>query len=840
MQLVPGGVVRGDDLLDGVLAVEGGRVEVDGRRRVKVDAAHGGEVILTGGFRKIHHHFVVFRPLVGGIAVHGQRQGVGLLGVGQQGQLGRRLLRVLPLHLGGQQLGEGGPQVLVSHLVQIAVDLVLADAHLLGQHRAEGGHHVLPAHLVQHPVHLPADQFFVGQAHDLDVDLGLTGLVQTVDIGPQLLLLFGLGQAVGPAGEGQPGQHVPAGAGLLGRHHLRTFGLLHHVIDQPRGVADLARQHPCVDVGVFADDAGDLQPEGVVVEVLQPGVGLAQVAVQAGGLVVAVAGRRQDHPVILGADLLIGPALLPVLARLLAVGDGLHLLLGDQSQGVEGHVVQLVVLVHHQHHLVVAGRPGAVDQLVLPGDQLVDRRAVLAGQHLLPEGHPAHPHHRGHLAVADAPAHHPGGRRGVRPHHRDQQLLDHLGGVRLDDLPAGAGVDLRADVVAVLDAAQRPIEGRRGVGQLLFEVALEGLEVVLGDVEVVDRRDQLPDRRLFIDGVPLVLVLLGLQIHESLDQAGQVDVGGLDREGIGREGVFLHDVDVIGHPAGDRQDQRDADDADRPGKGGQSGPSLFGKQVLEGEPKRGHHRHGGLADLLAAVCLQFGVVGGPLRLQLGGGEGVGVALQFAVQHPDDAGGILLGQRRVVGDHDDQPVFADLLEQLHDLDACFGVQRAGGLVGQDDVGVVDDGPGNGHPLHLPARHLAGLFEQLAAQTHLFQRLDGAVPPLGPADAGQRQGQLHIPQHRLVGDQIVALEHEPHRMVAVGVPIPVLEGLCRPSVDDKITISVLIQPADDVQQGGLAAARRAEDGDEFRAPELDADPFQGMDGCCAHRVIFFDIA
>ena len=194
----------------------------------------------------------------------------------------------------------------------------------------------------------------------------------------------------------------------------------------------------------------------------------------------------------------------------------------------------------------------------------------------------------------------------------------------------------------------------------------------------------------------------------------------------------------------------------------------------------------------------------------------------------------------MGHHDDQAVLADLLQQFHHLDAGLGVQRAGGLVGQDDIGVVDDGPGNGHPLHLAARHLAGALVQLVAQAHLFQGLRRPVPPLGPADPRQGQGQLDVAQHRLVGDQVVALEHKSYRVVAVRIPVPVLKGFGGAPVDDQIAVGILVQPADDVQQSGLATARRAQDGDELRAAELDADPLQGMDGACAHGIIFLDVA
>ena len=41
----------------------------------------------------------------------------------------------------------------------------------------------------------------------------------------------------------------------------------------------------------------------------------------------------------------------------------------------------------------------------------------------------------------------------------------------------------------------------------------------------------------------------------------------------------------------------------------------------------------------------------------------------------------------------------------------------GLVRQHDIRVIHQRPGNGHPLHLAAGHLIGLFVQLISQPHL---------------------------------------------------------------------------------------------------------------------------
>ena len=101
----------------------------------------------------------------------------------------------------------------------------------------------------------------------------------------------------------------------------------------------------------------------------------------------------------------------------------------------------------------------------------------------------------------------------------------------------------------------------------------------------------------------------------------------------------------------------------------------------------------------------------------------------AVGQVHDAGGVLFGQLGVVRDHDDQAVVCDFGEQVHDLDARFGIERARGFVGQQDFGVVDEGAGDGHALHLAAGQLAGLLVDVVAQAHLLQRGHGAIVPFG---------------------------------------------------------------------------------------------------------------
>ena len=137
----------------------------------------------------------------------------------------------------------------------------------------------------------------------------------------------------------------------------------------------------------------------------------------------------------------------------------------------------------------------------------------------------------------------------------------------------------------------------------------------------------------------------------------------------------------------------------------------------------------------------------------------------------DARGILVSQLRVVGNHNYQALAGHLLQQVHHLHRRGGIQRAGGLVGQHNFGVIDQRTRNGHALHLPTRQLGGPLVRVLRQTHSFQGGHGAASSLPTRNPRKRKCQLHIGHHALVRDQVVALKHETHARIAVGVPVAV---------------------------------------------------------------------
>src|SRR6056297_4188789 len=78
-----------------------------------------------------------------------------------------------------------------------------------------------------------------------------------------------------------------------------------------------------------------------------------------------------------------------------------------------------------------------------------------------------------------------------------------------------------------------------------------------------------------------------------------------------------------------------------------------------------------------------------------------------VMQTDDVVGNVYNARVVGGEDESGGKFGiNLLHQLDDGGAGFGVEVGSGFVGQDDLGAGYQGAGNGHPLALAAGELAG--------------------------------------------------------------------------------------------------------------------------------------
>ena len=150
-----------------------------------------------------------------------------------------------------------------------------------------------------------------------------------------------------------------------------------------------------------------------------------------------------------------------------------------------------------------------------------------------------------------------------------------------------------------------------------------------------------------------------------------------------------------------------------------------------------------------------------------------VAGDDAVADGDDAVGEL-GDVGLVGDDDDGVALGvELVEEGHDLVAGLGVEVSGGLVGEDDGGVVDQGAGDGDALALAAGELVGLVHHAGAEVDGLEDFLGAGDALGGGGAVVDEGQLDVVQGGGAGEQVEGLEDEADFLVADAGELVVVE-------------------------------------------------------------------
>ena len=182
----------------------------------------------------------------------------------------------------------------------------------------------------------------------------------------------------------------------------------------------------------------------------------------------------------------------------------------------------------------------------------------------------------------------------------------------------------------------------------------------------------------------------------------------------------------------------------------------------------------------------------------------------------------------------------LLEEDKDLIGGAGVEVTGGLVGEDDGGVVDQGTGNGHALHLSARHLVALVLQAVAESHGLQGGNGSLATLSAVVfLVVHEGQLHVLHGGGLRQEVVVLEYEANLAVTQTGTLTAAHGAHADAIEVVLAAGGGVEASELVQQGGLAGARGAHDGDELTFINLEGDASQSLHRLVAHLEVAADV-
>ena len=197
---------------------------------------------------------------------------------------------------------------------------------------------------------------------------------------------------------------------------------------------------------------------------------------------------------------------------------------------------------------------------------------------------------------------------------------------------------------------------------------------------------------------------------------------------------------------------------------------------------------------------------------------------LTVEQVDDAVGVASVALRV-GHHDDGGAFlVEVGEQVHHLATVLRVEVTCRFVGEDELGVGDDGAGDGHPLLLTARQL--LREVVFAMSDVHAGHDGlhTLLALGSRDVHVAQRQFDVLIHIQLINEVETLKHEANVALAELGAVLFLEVADLMAEEFVTALGGVVQEAEDVEQGGLAASRRPHDGDKLAVVDFERNAVQ----------------
>lgn len=197
---------------------------------------------------------------------------------------------------------------------------------------------------------------------------------------------------------------------------------------------------------------------------------------------------------------------------------------------------------------------------------------------------------------------------------------------------------------------------------------------------------------------------------------------------------------------------------------------------------------------------------------------------LAAVEEDDARGDVPCEGKLMRDDDHRhAVFGQGLHDLEDLADHLRVQGGSGFVEEHDVGIHDQGPGDGDALLLPSRQSPGHVGRKRSHAHLFKGVHRSSLGLFLAPFEDLSlGIETILEDIHVLEEVELLEDHPHP----GADL-VDVASSRQEIFAFEKDLALVRPLKQVEtakEGGLASAGRADDGDDVALLDIQGDSLQ----------------
>src|SRR6266446_1080822 len=181
-----------------------------------------------------------------------------------------------------------------------------------------------------------------------------------------------------------------------------------------------------------------------------------------------------------------------------------------------------------------------------------------------------------------------------------------------------------------------------------------------------------------------------------------------------------------------------------------------------------------------------------------------------------------------------------MDQLHDFIGAFAVEVAGGLVAEEKGGVGDDGAGDGYTLLLSAGELARIVVHAVGEADDAKGGFDVLAAIGSRELGEQKRELDVLESGEHGNEVVHLKDEtdvartPLRELVAGHVSDLVAGHSDAAVRGDV------KPAEQIEQGGLAGAAGAHEGDEIAFVDVEIEALQDLDFFAAAAVGFVQTA
>ncbi len=193
------------------------------------------------------------------------------------------------------------------------------------------------------------------------------------------------------------------------------------------------------------------------------------------------------------------------------------------------------------------------------------------------------------------------------------------------------------------------------------------------------------------------------------------------------------------------------------------------------------------------------------------------------------------------DHDDghAGIFLDFAKKHENRFAGGAVKIAGGFIGEENFGTIDQRAGDGGALLLAAGKLAGAMTAALVEADAREGFADARGPVTAVDFGEAERELDVFLERHAREEIERLEDHAYRLAAVAREFERGHfGEILAMSDDRAG-SGAIESGNEIQKRGFSGAGAAEEGEEFARFDREGVVVHRADGGVAERVVAGDV-